>query len=581
MTDTAHDSPELRQKLGDVALLLRTLVTSARTAALYQPGHSTIAQICERTKTILDKSLGGENTLTLDIKAKTVVVEESPLPNAPETAAFASALHTLGIGPIVLTNRLPPEGLCEFFKLLVAKPDGKTTLTDLQKMVQGLRIDGLQMVFVLSFVVTGEQDEQEQLPGQLSEEQVAAFIRSANLPDLLTLLLRQNEGLAGKEAETVTDLLCAVLERETTLDEFLAAMPWPRYDPRIRLRCEELAAQAAREADWTRDSLISWTGLLRRADRQALDSRNIHERPAALRWSLDLARALLDRPASPKQPKYARLAYARIIRELAADGRVPELLGELERFAGLEPALRKGVQEAVTSRAFAERLVAHIRLLPKDAPEAARLVEFLAFAGEDMMPLLLGELAGLADKAHRAQLCSLLARFAARTGTGPLLKALKNEDWFLVSNVVAILQEMGDPAAVPRLLPLLDHKHAKAREAAARALLKFGGKDAADGLADFVARADPEDTAKIVVALSLLPVPGQDARLIAACRKTPHAATRVALVTALGRCPTGAALAFLKEQARRTWFEIMTGRNKELRRAARRSLETLRKDGHA
>ncbi|MEK7742776.1 MAG: hypothetical protein AAB578_00165, partial [Elusimicrobiota bacterium] len=129
-------------------------------------------------------------------------------------------------------------GFLELFRVLLLKPDEKNTLTDLQKAVQGTRIDGLQMMFILSFVVTGEE-EHKQMPGQLSEDQIAAFAAARDLPDFLALLQHQNEKLSGKEAEKVADLLDSLRYRDLTLEKFAEEFPWASYDPRLQARFAE------------------------------------------------------------------------------------------------------------------------------------------------------------------------------------------------------------------------------------------------------------------------------------------------------------------------------------------------------
>ena len=98
---------------------------------------------------------------------------------------FGSTLHTLGIGQILFTNRVAKEGIYEFLKILTIKPDEQNSLTSIQQAIQKTRIDGMQLSFVLSFVATGETEESSQSPGQLTEEQITAFINAETMPDFL------------------------------------------------------------------------------------------------------------------------------------------------------------------------------------------------------------------------------------------------------------------------------------------------------------------------------------------------------------------------------------------------------------
>ena len=101
-----------------------------------------------------------------------------------------------------------------------------------------------------------------------------------------------------------------------------------------------------------------------------------------------------------------------------------------------------------------------------------------------------------------------------------------------------------------------------------------------DGMFEYLAAADPKEAGKAIIAMSIVPRPGLDAGFIAACRRTPHERTQVAIITVLGRMPGHATVVYLKEHVRRTWYEVMTGRRKELCAAAKQSLNALSKDGH-
>lgn len=604
MAEFTAEQQVTRQKHAAVEVLIGSLATSAKTTSLYKAGHPIILQLAERVTQVLLKTLGQETTLVLDIKAKTITVDEVELTDSPDMTAFAVALHTLGIGQLLFTNRVTKEGMVEFLKVLVAKPDEKTTLTDLQKSVQETRIDGLQMTFILNFVVTGEQEEKNEMPGQLSEEQVQSFTLAKTLPDFLTLLFKQNEKLQGKEAEEVTELLDSCRNRETTLEEFEAAMPWSCYDPRIRTRLEEFAACVRRpprwkgrprtaakgRPRWDHAALVSWAAVLRKPDRESLGDHQTHEKNAAMLWSLAKAQAMLENPEGERQPKYVVEVYGRLLMELGRDGQISALMKEQERWthmladprlAAVQPLLRKLIQEKIASPAVAERIVAHLAELEKDSPAFAKVAEFLAFLGEGVIPLLLGEMQKVQDKSHRAKLCALLAALGRRFGTKALVAALGDEDWFIVANLATVLADVGGPENLDALVPLLKHSHHKVRETVARTLAKTGGEIAVKGLIEYITVGAPEETTKIVIAISLLTHPGLDVLLIGAFAATPHDEMKVAIATALGRLPTNASLIFLKATARRTWYEIITGLNKELKTAARESLETLKKEGRA
>lgn len=588
-------SPELNAKKTAASAFLGTLVTSAKTALLYKPGHPSIAAIATRTIQVLQRSLGQETTLTLDIKAKTVALEESELAETPEIVAFAAALHTLGIGQILFTNRIAPEGMVELFKILAAKPDDKNSLTHLQKAVQQVRIDGLQMVFILNFIVTGEQEQVEQKPGQLTEEQVLAFIRARTLSDFLALLLRQNEELHGKEAEAVTILLDDALHRDIPLEKLEAELPWSLYDPRIKARYDEHRAAAAwapkapraRRAPWSGPGIVSWAGFFENADLKRMEEHHAHDKVFALKVALPEAKRLLDAANADSPRKYAGYAYARLIGELARDGGIGVMILELPRWKALvegsaiERALALMLKDKVCCMPAAERLIESLGSAALD-PSDPQTIEFCVFAGEEFLPMLLDCLRGVQDKEQRARLCVLLGRLAQRLGDKAIVAGLRDEDWFLVVNCVGILSELGLSARVAEVAPLLKHGHRKVREGAVKFLGKFGGSAAVDALAEFAAAGKhPEEVGKAVITLSLLSDAAVGAKLIEAYGKTQSYQTKVALVRALSRFPGADSVRLLTSVARRNWYEVLSGLNKELRQAARESLEQYRKEGKA
>lgn len=588
MPDLPKDGLKSRAFAASLDTLLSSLAKSAKTAALYKEGHATSLQIAERAVDVLLKTLGEGTTLTLEVKGKSFIHEEQELPSSPEASVLAASLHTLGIGQLLFTNRVTREGMTQFFKLILLKPDGKATLSDLQKIAQQTRIDGLQLTFLQDFVVTGEAEIAEQIPGQFTEEQVQAFVRARTLPDFLTLLLRQNEVLRGKEVEVVDSLLASVLDRDAGVEALEAGMPWSRYDPRIRERLQALALEARAGERRTRDGLLSWASVFTREDLAALHGHRVHEKYEVVRWSVQRLHGLLARPANAHQPKFSVAVYGRMLRELGRDAKIDDILTEFERWEGMAKdaaltphmaALKAGIEESLVCPVFAAAAAAKTADLSAHHPDFERLTALLAYLGEGMTPLLLDGLALVQDKAHRANLCALITGVCGKSGTKPLLAALKHEDYFLVVNVVSILATIGGEAHGAKLAPLLKHSHPKVRESVWRALAKSSDPIVNAAMLAYIAEAPPEETAKVVIAMSLTPREGLDAGFIAACRKTPHEQTQVAIITALGRFHGAATITFLKEQVRRTWYEVLTGRRKALSAAGKSSLEALRKDG--
>lgn len=632
MEESGSEKFVLKQKQSAIEMFLGSLNPTARTLSIYQDGHPMILEIAERTKNLLIKTLGQENTLVLDIKGKSVSVGELQLSDTKEINAFAAALHSLGIGQILFTNRISAEGMAAFLKLLVLKPDGKNSLNDIQKAVQQIRIDGLQMSFILSFVETGETEETGQKAGELSEDQILAFIRAETLPDFLLLLLRQNESLSGKEAETITTLLDSLLYREISAEEFQQAFPWAKYDPRIRERWNffvpkikwepKLKKPAGPEAmsafpysqlhvrpegsvpegrngavpegsshngkpNWDQKSLITHLSLFETAELETLKLRETTDRMKSVFYSMEEVRGVLEKPIHADASNAAMNAYVRLLQELGQYGEIRGFLQEFKRWIApdaenpIKPSLAKlleQIEKKVLCAAFAENFVGHLSTLSKESEELRELEIFLTSLSLDSVPLFLEELRKTSDQANRLKLCALLTAVCKKLGAKPFIAFLSDADWFVVRNVILILGNAGNPENAPAVVPLMKHAHQRVREEAIRSLGKLGGDSALDGLTSFIIKSDQkEEVGLAVTTLSLFNAAGVDSRLIQAYPQVKHDETRIGIATALGRIPTSPSEKFLVSLARRTWIEMLTGRNKSLRASAQESLEQLRK----
>ena len=571
---------ELGEKLQKAAALLRVLHTSARAIALYKPDHPAVMPVCERAIEALDESLDGELRLRLELRPRSAFYAGKELPPSSETEAFACALHSLGVGSVTFTKRLTCEGLLAFFPFLAVRPDEAAALGGLRQAAQLLRIDGLELEFVEAFI-DGSGQPEEPPPGRLSAAQVEGFCLARNLPDLLTLLLRQNEGLTSPEAQDITDLLCGVLKHELALEEFAQAMPWDRYDPRIRRLFEDLAAGSERGSGWRRDALISWAAALRRSDAEARKRRREHAHEEALLWSWDLARGFVDHPANESQARCARRAYARLFCAMAEQGRVIDLFQEHGRLNALDPALSQRAREALLKPAAIVKIAKFVQMLREGSSDFSNALEMLLFLGRDVLPPLLEEMAASPEGTVRVQLLRLLAILAGLMGDQAFLTALEHQDWTLAVAAAEVLAHQGNALAAPRVARLLRHGRVEVRESAVRALLKLKAKAAGPDLAAFLAQAEPPEAARTAQALAGSGFPSADDTLISAFRGAADSSVQRAIVEALGRLPTPTSRAFLEEQARQNLFEFVTGRNKELRQAVQEALESLRRGGRS
>ncbi|MFH1726415.1 MAG: HEAT repeat domain-containing protein [Elusimicrobiota bacterium] len=595
MPEITGDKAELKRRQDAVGVFVGSLVKGSRTISLYHAGHSVIPQVVGRVNQLLRAAIGEEPNLMLEVKAKSVLFEEGPLNETPEVVSLAASLHTLGIGQVLFTNRLTDEGMTQFMGILVWKPDEKRTLTDLQKAIQELRIDGMQLVSIMSFVVTGEQDEAQQEPGKLSEEQITAFTSAKTLPDFLHLLAKQNEPLTSKDAESISTLLDQVLYHDISLEQFLGSMPWSFYDPRIRACWDRFQRDLGGRKKWDRHALASQLTTFDANDLAALQERQSHEAKAAFRYALSEVHAILAKPAGDKQPKFALYAYARLLADLGRTGNLPPLLKEYEMWHRLasDPKwgsylaiLKTYVQDKVPTPALAQSMAAHLGAVEPGSEALQELHDFVLTVGRKIVPLLLDEIRRAADKQLRKKLSSLLAAVSRPFGPKALIDALGDEDYFLVVEVIGILDEMHYGEIVKHVAPLLRHQHPKVRGAAVRAAGRAGGPDAVEALASFIASGRyPEEAKLAVTALSLIGEPDVDARLIDSYHQNQEHQIRLAVVTALGRLPSALTRDFLEGVARRTWREWLNvwrewipGAKKSLRLAALASLNQIEEE---
>jgi len=590
MPGTGDELVVRQQKKGAIETFIGSLMPSAKMTSLYKPGHPAITPIAERTNNLLSKALGPDTTLVVDIKGKNLFVDEIPLTETKEITLFTGTLHTLGVGQVLFTNRLTPEGMYEFLKALLLKAGENKNLTAIQKELQLLKIPGLQLSFVVSVVDAGAARTEDQKPGQLSEEQVLAFTRAETVQDFLLLLFRQNEPLTGKAAEAVTAALDNALNREISLEQFQAAMLWDQYDPRI-LACwyrfmqkQQWAAKDRKNRavqKWSGNEVISQTGLFQKADLETLKARTTQEKSAAIRCALETVHLVLQKPFIPMQARLALMSYARLLAELGKDGDIRTLVSELKKWQEPKPyseVIMKVLEEKTASPVLVANLVVHLSALQEKTAGFAEIEDFTAALGARNLPLFLDELRKLEDVHARRKLCLLLTSVCRRLkAIEPLVPALSDQDWFLVRNVVMILGDVNFPGTAKLIAPAAYHDHPKVREAAIRSLGKIGDEVAVDALGSFIIKWEkPDEAFTAITALSLLPAQGIEEKLIRAYGQKDHYETRVAIVTALARVPTPVCLKFLGGLAKKSFLEMITGANKELRNAARESFNTVK-----
>lgn len=313
-------------------------------------------------------------------------------------------------------------------------------------------------------------------------------------------------------------------------------------------------------------------------------------------------------PAPLPEPLAAALA------ELEADSRSPRagaLLGRVLDLAA--PLVRDGDPRALLEvavrvlRAGREEdgevregryLLALRRLLPDDAlrrlaplvldvEAGAAAQELLGQAGPSATEALAERLAEAESMEVRRGYFDALRQ--VRSGAAALVYLLGDDRWYVARNAATLCGELAAEGAVPGLRRLLGHADQRVRRAAATALGKLGTGPARAALLD--ALADPAASVRLAAASGAGPVSaGGVAALIAAAEQEGDPDVRRALLHALGRCGTAAAVQALAQAAqparglfarRTTAARVAAVEGLRLARApeARAALELLSRDG--
>jgi len=595
MSEILGDSISAKKQRAAVEAFLGALVKGSKTVTLYKEGHSIIGQVSGRVNQLLKNAIGEEPNLPLELKAKSVLFDEAALEETPETIHFATTLHGLGIGSVVLTPLLSDEDLYGFMTLLVWKPTEEKTLTDMQKELQSQKVDGLQLISILSFVVTGEQEEDERNPGELTEEQITAITACPTIPDFLHLLLKQAEVVNNKAAEEIVFAIDQVLHRDTPIEQFEAEMSWDAYDGRIRARWDELHTGLIDLKRWTTAPLISELTTFTRTEFEARKDHHTHDSHASFAFALQHVHSVLDNPVGEQQPRFALFAYARLLEDLGRIGDLKPLLKEFDlwkkmaadpKWGAYLATLKDEVQKKVPSPSLAGSVAKHALELEPESDGVQSLHDFVLTVGPDLMPSLLEEFRKTTQKDERQKLTKFLAGLYKRFGGKALLDALKDSDYFFVIGVVGILIELGVEDLAKHVGFLLDHQHEKVRASVIQQFRRNGSATAARELTDFIADGKHNDQAQIAATtLSLIPIDGVDDLLIEAFGKNEDYDVQLAIVTALGRHPGPDTADFLRKVAHQTfkeWFqdllEKLKGAKTSLRIAAKKSLAQIETD---
>lgn len=149
---------------------------------------------------------------------------------------------------------------------------------------------------------------------------------------------------------------------------------------------------------------------------------------------------------------------------------------------------------------FARVVVEEACIPESGAAEAPRSL-IIKWQDPFVVPLL--DRLGVESNRTVRQNCLRLLQNLGSKSIVPAAERLSDQRWFVVRNMLFLLREVGDPAALPFMRPLLRHPHPKVRQEALRSCLLFGDPGAVTELLDALS-ADEEGALLRAVTLASL-----------------------------------------------------------------------------
>jgi HEAT repeat protein len=218
-------------------------------------------------------------------------------------------------------------------------------------------------------------------------------------------------------------------------------------------------------------------------------------------------------------------------------------------------------------------------LEPQDAE--TQVHPLFAMLGPSAASYLVERLSQESDRHRRRRLMDAL-KACGHSAEAPLLESLKSSEWFVVRNALIVLGEVANPRQVHELEPFLNHKDARVRTAAVRALGHLGGRDAETTLVRLLSRPDSELQLEVLFILDELKarnaIPAlMDLLKAGKTRSRPgHDKVRVKAVEVLGHLGSHTVFPFLaKLLARKKGFFRDTREALPIRIEALRALHSL------
>ena len=156
-----------------------------------------------------------------------------------------------------------------------------------------------------------------------------------------------------------------------------------------------------------------------------------------------------------------------------------EILAEHANDPAREASIRDCARFGLEQLALGDELLAYL-LDHTEIPHALShdaLLAVLAAAGPTGIGLTVAKMGSTENLAVRKELSSILVGLGG-AAVPVLLKLMRDNRWYMVRNLSAILGDIGLPEAVPELLQCLRHPDIRVSKEAVRSLAKIGGREA-------------------------------------------------------------------------------------------------------
>ncbi len=244
---------------------------------------------------------------------------------------------------------------------------------------------------------------------------------------------------------------------------------------------------------------------------------------------------------------------------------VLDLLRAQEGGTGLRDLARD-----LTTHGVASRLVARLGQ-ERDAEARRELSALFARLGEPMSRALVDALVDEPDRGTRRIYLEALAAMGPE-GVGAVHRMLNDARWFVVRNGLALLGDMGDPGAVPRIVPVLAHPDPRVRREAVVALARLAGDDIPRILQQRLGDPSGEVRAAAAAGLGVRKVEGAAPALMGMLDAEKEPIVLEAVMGALGELGEPAAVALLEKRA---VGSLLSRPPTQLRVAAYRALHAI------